>query len=470
MEIIFSIGIAIAGYPLAHALNFYIFVAFLAVVFGVLNKIYNFRVASWSIFLISIFDDFTWNASGGFIDAATASMEIGSLMFILLWISHRKRIFLPIAGALVGIGLAIKYSPIPTLIFETGVLIISFYPKYKTAFKKYLNSLLLFFVPLLFFGGFWYLKNLLFFRNPFYPLYFGHSGISNEEYLGIINSIQQFGAKNVKYLIELTKVYLNISGVAVFASIYLAPFVLFVNQFKKSNRLLFTYFFLYLIYWFFLATHQTRFLIPALLVSSIILGIILSRIKTLYLFFLIFLLITLSSFLGSRFSLSYYLQTWNSFWNTKLHLVERQYALGNISESEFLRRNFGCQYGVIEYLQNNNLEGNVIDNWSVWHAPSVAFYAESNTFSQFILDENINVLGLAKRLENDNFKYIYFNTEIKTKHLENEDPLVVKSKNQKLPTEMFLLENSNLIYEKDNCRLYEIDLNKLVLGDPYSSR
>ena len=69
-------------------------------------------------------------------------------------------------------------------------------------------------------------------------------------------------------------------------------------------------------------------------------------------------------------------QNWRNLVPEKLHLNRSSYALGLISKSEFLEHIFGAQYKVIEFLEKNQLTGNVIDNWTVWHAYPLAIYAK----------------------------------------------------------------------------------------------
>jgi hypothetical protein len=150
----------------------------------------------------------------------------------------------------------------------------------------------------------------------------------------------------------------------------------------------------------------------------------------------------------------------SSYLRKKLHVVERQHALGNISETEFLRRKFGCQYEVIEFLEKNNLIGDVIDNWSVWHAPSVSFYAKNNTFRTFGFNSSKSKKELFKTVSDGGVKYIFFNTKVKERHLNSTKANVVKTRKDKLYAETALLNYTELIFSKDDCRLYQIQTNE----------
>lgn len=232
-----------------------------------------------------------------------------------------------------------------------------------------------------------------------------------------------------------------------YLSIFIATFSIFIKKHRRLLTALNIYYLLYLLYWFFIATHQIRFLAPALVVSLILTAVAVSVLPKFLYSLLLFGFFTLLSLKPN---------VWNSYWATKLHLTDRQYGLGNISRTEFLTRNFSCQYLVIKYLDDNDLEGAVIDNWSVWHAPSVSFFADKNHFLTYGGNLKVDAQKLKEDLLKSNIRYLYFNSEVKKIHLSNPDLLVAASRALKIPTEEYILKNSDLFYSVDNCFLYKI--------------
>jgi len=444
MEIIFAAGIAISGYSLAHAYNFALFLSFISLVFAVIGRFWGLKAAIFSSFFLAAFDDFTWNATTGYIDAATTGLEIGALLLFSSWIVKKDQVLFLLSSLLLGFALSMKYSPLPMLAFIGISLLLILVKKVKSR-KEIVKNLLIFTLPILVFAGFWYLKNLILLKNPFYPLYFGHEGLDEPTYRGLISAIEQFGPKTPNYFFSLISHYLTVNGITVYLSFYIALLAFFIRKYKPFVRTILAYYLLYTLYWFFIATHQIRFLMPAIVAAIILTSIVVSKIKT--------ELLIISILILSLFFKDY----WKHYWDTKLHVPERQYALGNIDKAEFLTRQFGCQYKIIEYLEKNNLSGAVVDNWSVWHAPSVSFYAKDNRFTTLGLNVNQNVSQALEVSERANAKYIYFNEKVKETHLQDPDPLVIESKLRKLPLEEYLLNKSNLIYASDDCRLYEIN-------------
>lgn len=455
MEVSFASVCLFFDYNFTHLVNFLVFISFLLIIFGILAELFSFQAAALAIFFLVTFDDLTWNATTGYIDTATLSFELSSLL-ILLYILYKKgeqKFKYLIPGLLIGLALACKYSPIPTFLFMIITLVILGASKlFRKKNNFIIKNMFYFFLGAALTGSLWYIKNLILYQNPFYPLYMGHVGVDELSYLSLIGAIQQFGPKTLSNFINILSHYKTVNGIFVYLSFFIAPLIFFFKKDKKFIYPLLFYYLLYTYYWFNHATHQIRFLAPAFVISLILLAILISKLPK---------LITISVF--TVFFLTLYLNPsyWRSFWNTKFHLTERQYAFGKISKTDFLVRNFGCQYNVIKFLEDKNLQGTVIDNWSVWHAPSVSFYAQKNKFVTFGFDLNNNMNQLSKTLQGARMNYIYFNQDVKKAHLENKDEQVVLSRKNKVPLESYLLKHSKLIFENDKCFLYEIDYDRI---------
>jgi hypothetical protein len=223
---------------------------------------------------------------------------------------------------------------------------------------------------------------------------------------------------------------------------------------------LFGYFLAYLLYWFFFATHQSRFLMPALVAALILTAILLTQIKR-WKLLILSIIIIITTITLNHFTKAFYNQSaWLAFVNRKLQKTERQYALGKETKSEFLNRHFGCQYAIIETMELKGWGGTVIDNWSLWHDPSVNFYASKNAFTRFPFgSDDFNII---KDLQDRNIHYIYFNIKTKQHHLKNPDPEVIRYRTGRDRIEEFLLGHSDIIYKNRDCRLYKINFEKLA--------
>lgn len=428
-EVVFAMGLSISNYSLAHALNYLVMVGFLLIVFTIVRRRYGMRAGVFVTTLLLLFEDFTWNSTVGFVDSMTTAYEVGALLLVASWMERKKDRLLIVAGILLGLSLSVKYSPLPTALYLMVIILL-------TNWRK----ILLFTVPAFLTGGYWYIKNWLLFGNPFYPMYFGHRGVSEESYQGLMNAIWQWEPKTFATFMSKLRRWQTYSGSTTYLSIWLAPFALLI---KKSDRfiiILTGYYLLFVPYWFFLATHQTRFLLTGLVVALILTGIVIAKLPGKLLWLGLVGLIGVSLYVRpypERNLLEHYL------W-IKLHAVERQYALGNLSEDEMLVREFGCQYSMIKYLEDNKLEGNVVDNWSQYQAPSVNYYATNKLVNKRLV-ENLN----------DADNYYYERQSIKLKFLNDKsDPYFNNSSMGYLELEDYVVKNWGLLTEIDDCKLY----------------
>lgn len=458
MEIIFAYGKAVSSFQLSHALNFAIFVGLLMVIFGVIKKYYGTTAASLSVLLLTFFDDFTWNATVAHVDAAASAFEISAFLFILNWSKERDGLSFFLSAFFIGLALSVKYSPIPTAVFILVFVIFFLIRRHRKNLKAIIKKTTTFLLAAIAIGGFWYIKNLIIHKNPFYPLYFGHEGYPEDQYLSLINAIQQFGPKTFPNFFNLTKYYLSLTQFPIFASIYLSPIILLLRKRNPFRFSLFICFIFYTAYWFYFATHQIRFLATPLVISTIILAILISRIKQRVIFAMLGFIAISTVVFSKTIKHIPYQEAFINFWNTKLHFVESQYALGNISQTEFLRKQFGCQYLVLRYLQDNNLQGNVIDNWSVWFAPNLSLYTNINKFMPFPYG-NANPTEIEAYLKTNNLKYLYYDTVSQKLFFKSTDPVIIKNRDAKIPAEKYLLKNAKLIYQKDTCFLFKLANN-----------
>jgi len=422
MEIIYASAIAMSGYPLAHAYHFLFLIALLLSIWGIFYKQYGIRVASIAVFMLLMYDDLTWNITSGFVDGAAFSLEIMGLLYGLSYITGKAKIKeLTLAGLLIGAGLTIKYSVAVTAFYIFILLI----PQWKKIWYYILPAALI--------GGFWYLKNMLWFGNPFYPMYFGHLGANEEMYKAQIDAIQAFGPKTWGYFKQLMSYFRDIPRMPVYLSLLLSPLSLVISKSAKFTRLLFLYLLLYVPYWFYLGTHQHRFFAPAVITALLLTAIILGQIRAKWLV-VVGLVVTLF-----MVRTAYFNQTVASyFWSTKFHLRERQYGLGNLSQDEFMHRWYGCYYDISRYMNSVEGEGKVTDNWSLGVEFNIPFYSVKH---QFLSTNDLNT------------PYMYYRDETKVKYSDIYKSNILK--NQKYEDEY--KAKAILIKTIDDCYLYQRD-------------
>lgn len=460
MEVIYAGAISMSGYSLAHTLHAAIFTAFIIFIIGFFSHHYRPVTGLTAALLIVLYDELTWNATVGFVDTATVSLEISALLMAINWLVNGSRNSLIISGLLIGLALSVKYSPIFTLVFIVLMIVINELVSKRFNLVNLAKTLLPFGGPAFVFGGYWYLKNLILFGNPSYPLYFGHKGVDELQYQGLIKAIQQFGPRTLTGFFHIPERFLTFNSLTIFFSFYLAPLALTIKKSFRLQLILIIYFTSYASYWYFLATHQQRFLMPAVIAALLSTAIFLTNLKP-KMTMAVLTTVVVAAVLLNRAEHFYQNNSWWYFIHTKLRTAERGYALGRETKSQILNRTFGCQYAVVETLELKKLSGNVIDNWTIWHDPSVPFYTRLNRFGSYTFPVDDPNFKLVDSLRGEGLGYIYFNVETKKRFLANPDQEVINYRIGRDQAEDYLLARSSLVYENGQCRLYQIDFNRL---------
>lgn len=436
MEIIFAFGIVMGGYSIAHALHFAFVLGFVVFVGGFLTRHHGARTGWTAALLILFYRQYTWNATVGFVDAATASLEVGALLLAVDWFVTARPVSLSVSAGLLGLAVGMKYSPLPTvLLIVVAATVVAMRTRRPT-----LRQAVVYVAVAAFFGGFWYVRNLVELGNPVYPFYFGHEGLSDEAYRALLADLRQFGPRTLSAFVSTPKRLFAENDFVALATV-LAPFGLLARRSRPLLVALLAYGAAYATYWFFFATHQTRFLMPAMLVAIVLAAVV------------------LASFPRATMLLVLPL-VGREVWRLRGDLA---YARGAVDRATFLGRHFGCQYQVIAFLEREQLRGSVIDNWSVWHAPSVKFHARQNSFVRFsfpLRDRGSD--ALAQALAGEDLRYVFIDTTVKGRHLANPDPDVAKGRAERAKTEAIIVQNADLSFTAGACRLYRIDSARLA--------
>ena len=462
MEVISAGGIIFSGFALAHLQHLLFLIALLLIVYGVIRRRYGVMTASLSVLGLMFLDFLTWNARVGYNDAATVILEITALLSFAEYWDKPKREGILRAAILLGLAISIKYSALITVAFIGLGYVISLW-KHNYKGKKLVDKVSIFGGVIAVFGGFWYLKNSVQYGNPTYPLYFGHKGYPENEFVSLMGAIQQFGPKSLLGFLRIPGRILSLHYLPIFINWFWGLAAVVISKGRKFHLVLWTYFVAYVFYWYFIATHQVRFLIPAFVVAMILGAIFVTQLKVKQRLYVILITIfTIFLFnLQFRFYSDYY--SWKGFWDRKFNMVERQYALGNETKTHFLNRNFGCQYETFTLL-NEEPEVTVIDNWSVWHDSSLSFFFPDLGIARVKVTPELDIKDY---LDVSNIKYIYFKTDIKKNHLKTDEIIVNEYKKGKKELEDYLLEYSNLYYSNETCRVYEIDFEELDIAPDF---
>lgn len=235
-------------------------------------------------------------AASTYIDFGNSSLELLAFFFLYLFWTRKDFFYLVWMVNCLLFAVSIKYTSLATsfiLVFLSLFIIFKERIRLKEFKFKDLNSLFLFsLLPLLYYG-----KNLLYLKNPFWPFYFGHQGMSELDYFRLtisnLNSFtftksltsyfllpirlltgnfEAYNLETIKDFYENIKFHsLEISIPFIFISFLTHRHILY----KKLFFLGLMFIFLTLSFNFLFGSHQTRYILSSFLILSIYPSIIL---------------------------------------------------------------------------------------------------------------------------------------------------------------------------------------------------
>jgi hypothetical protein len=450
-DVLWAQGIVLVDYSFSQTLHVTIAGAFLILSTGIVARLWGWRTAAVAAVLLGIYPEFWLNAQSPYVDAAAASFETGALLCGVAFAQSRRSEYLAWSALLIGFALGVKYSAAPTALILAAL--VGFVLRRELGGRAALRTGAVAAGLAALAGGYWYAKNLIHYGNPTYPLYFGHDGIDDATYQSALDAIQAFGPRTLGAFLRVPEQFEWPLNEAVRVAIYLAPLVLLVRRARPANALLFAYAAIYAVYWFFLATHQTRFLIPAVLVMLLALAVTtVAAAERLPRPALAAAAAALLAVVAINFA-----PISGTTWRTQLGAPAGvpSYLLGRSSTDDYLTENLGCSYAATAYLRRAGAEGGVIDNWSNWHDPYLGIYAKHNPHRDFAADpRDPNLFGL---LREDDLRYLLVNDGSKGAAFADRDPFVTEYREMRARAEARILRSSRVIWREDLCRLYEIE-------------
>jgi len=455
MEVLYAEALAVSDdFPLTHLVHLMIVCSFLIFLYGTMRRFFGRNAGLLAVLFVLLYGDFLENATTALIDAAGVSYEIGSLLAFASWVEGRRPEDAARSALMIAFALSVKYTSAPMLLFLGAMLAIALFLssprlRYRARFVGALAA------TVVVSCGFWYAKNAVRYGNPFYPLYFRHPGVSDLAYRGLITDIQRFGPRTLHDFVRIPSRYARLADLTVFLSFYLGPFALLVRRSTVIVRLLFAWAVLYSTYWFFLATHQTRFLTSAVITAAILLAIALVHLRgllprlglvTAAIAAIVFTNIGIVDPRPANISYTTKVKLRYSTW---------AYALGRESTTEYLQPYFGCHLTALHYLEQRHLTGNVIDNWTQWHDAVLTIYESGNKFRNFASTDR--GARLWADLRSGDIRYVYVRESMKAAFGHATDPQEVAYRDERLPVETTILRHARPVWSEDECRLYRIE-------------
>lgn len=224
---------------------------------------------------------------GGMIDIFTTFFGFAAILAVIeanidkQKTTEARKTFI-LASIFLGLALSTKYI---ALFFAVAYLmfLLFFLIRNNTRPKKIISDLIFYFLIIALFSGFWYLKNIIYTGNPFFPMFSTNvSGFTDEVNAFVLDKTPLnffifpffFFGKEGLFL-----PYALITA-ATFISMYASVIFLFVKRKLEAIEIcMFVFVQTYLLI-LFLTSHQIRFAIPALVGVSVLLILALDKITT----------------------------------------------------------------------------------------------------------------------------------------------------------------------------------------------
>lgn len=206
VELIFTLGMGVGDDVFPKLVHFFTGVLLVYGTWYFARKWFN-GTAGWIAAgtLLTIPTLPAW-ATFAYIDLAWGLFEFLSLTTFFLWIKERRRSWLILSGCMTGFAMASKYLGLMALAVIATVFL---YLILRGSVREFIKPIMTFSLPVLAFGAPWYLRNALWFGNPFYPLYFGGPGVDPTalEMLSAYIDSFGFGRTIVDYLALPVRIY-----------------------------------------------------------------------------------------------------------------------------------------------------------------------------------------------------------------------------------------------------------------------
>jgi hypothetical protein len=102
-----------------------------------------------------------------------------------------------------------------------------------------------------------------------------------------------------------------------------------------------------------------------------------------------------------------------------------------------------------------------MDNWTIWHDPSLAIFEGHNAFLPYAylpleVAPTAETNSVWAAIRANDVRYVYIRTGTRRRFMASVDPLIVRYREQQLRVERTVLRRANLQWRRDDCNLYRI--------------
>jgi len=457
MEGLYALAGIVGGFSLMHLFHYLIFLCLVVTSYVFLRK--NFSRVQAFFFCVGIYTlrIIVVNSVLGLVDAAMVAFDISGLFVFINWFFTNKEEDLKLSALLFGFSASIKYNAFYNLLVVLIFLIVKVIFIDKIGIRKSIKTVLTFLSFWLLIAGFWYIKNLFFYWNPFYPFLFGHRGIGESDYKSLVSgTFKSF--KSLKF---------SFTFLSPLLFLVFLPIFYFIKKNKKIILFLLFYFFGFLSIWFLVGSNDMRYGINAqiilIIMGAIILGWaflnILEKVKkNIILILSLVFLVSIFFMFGAV-----------SFKKIPLDFIPFQieYMLGTKSKLDFYAfQNLAEEFYASDYINEKLNDEKIIDNLCSYEGNF--FLKNGNKFVSLDLwqkDNNSDIWNqLSDYLKKNEINYLLIAWQEKENNYQRKSgacsPDWQYYKDSVFPLENIIIGHSQLVYtgSQREVKLYKIDL------------
>jgi hypothetical protein len=338
-ESLYATALDVDGTALVHAVQLAVVLACVGLAAAVVRELCGDRAGVAAAVALLAYPDLMYLATTGYVDAATTAFQVGALLLVFRWLLRNTKADLPAAACLLGFAASTKYTALFTVAFvavTVGVVAgrrASARPALVSAGVELVIC------------AFWYVKNLIRFGNPFWPFYFGHQPLDDQTYSNFIAGVHAFGAQTIQTFLEVPWRFANDASIVPFVALS----VVVVALALRLTRWPAVYVLALVTYWFWIESHQVRFLLSGVVVAIVAVVIAAAaggRVERAALAIAALAAVVVVQANLRPFSprtVSGAVLSW-------LGSPKAGYALGLDSRAAFFRRYTGCQAEAVAYL------------------------------------------------------------------------------------------------------------------------
>jgi len=237
-------------------------------------------------FILSIFDFQREVMHGGYIDVFLFLFGIASALLIIENYSkepHDNKM-LNLSAVFLGFAFAMKYMAFFFAVINL-VFLLAYYIKKRSGYYQFFKRIFVYGLIVFAIGGFWYVKNLVVFDNPVYPMFSDNNFKSDITFCCIVDRTMgnlflfpfiRFGQWFLPDQVNESSSQLVVFGYFTLMYLLMAFRLLVRKKFRTDEILLFFFIQIYLGFLFFIS-HHTRYMLPGIIMVPLLLVLLLDE-------------------------------------------------------------------------------------------------------------------------------------------------------------------------------------------------